>query len=282
MTIERDTRTRIVLSWLREDAHENAERVLLRALDEVDATPQRHRLGAARRTLDMRAVRISLAAAAVVAVAMLGYRFVAAPIEPGVTTSPTAKPTPEAAIRVWDGPGALAPGAWAMDVGTIRVTFEVPAGWQENTVPDVIWTAGSDAHIGFGFVDNLYVDPCDTTAEREPPVGPSVDALATALANLPGIEATGPTGVALGGFAGKVIEFDLSGSASPCKGELPSLWHVSSNDEAAPLETGAQTRVHILDVEGQRLVVTTVDRHPLSPLQVAELQAILDSIEIEP
>ena len=38
MTTERDTSTRIVLSWLREDAHENAEHALLRALDEdVDA-----------------------------------------------------------------------------------------------------------------------------------------------------------------------------------------------------------------------------------------------------
>ena len=35
MTIERDPRARIVLSWLREETHENAERVLLRALDEV-------------------------------------------------------------------------------------------------------------------------------------------------------------------------------------------------------------------------------------------------------
>ena len=41
MTIEHDPRTRIVLSWLREDAHENPEHMLLRALDEVDATPQR-------------------------------------------------------------------------------------------------------------------------------------------------------------------------------------------------------------------------------------------------
>ena len=40
MTTERDARTRIVLSWLREDAREDAERVLLSALDEVDTTPQ--------------------------------------------------------------------------------------------------------------------------------------------------------------------------------------------------------------------------------------------------
>ena len=43
MTTEGDPRTRIVMSWLREDAHEDAERVLLRALDEVDATSQRGR-----------------------------------------------------------------------------------------------------------------------------------------------------------------------------------------------------------------------------------------------
>ena len=38
MTTEHDPRTRIVLSWLREDARENPERMLLRPLDEVDAT----------------------------------------------------------------------------------------------------------------------------------------------------------------------------------------------------------------------------------------------------
>ena len=45
MTTEHDPRTRIVLSWLREDAHENPEQMLLRALDEVDATPQRRSWG---------------------------------------------------------------------------------------------------------------------------------------------------------------------------------------------------------------------------------------------
>ena len=43
MTTERDPRTRIVLSWLHADAHEDAEGVLRRALDEVDATSQRGR-----------------------------------------------------------------------------------------------------------------------------------------------------------------------------------------------------------------------------------------------
>ena len=50
MTAERDPDTRIVLSWLREESHENAERVLLRVFDEVDTTPQRRSWWPAWRT----------------------------------------------------------------------------------------------------------------------------------------------------------------------------------------------------------------------------------------
>ena len=74
MTTERDPGTRIVLSWLREDAHENAERVLLRALDEVDTTPQRGRCWPARRFADMNSfAKLAIGAAAVVAVAVAGH-----------------------------------------------------------------------------------------------------------------------------------------------------------------------------------------------------------------
>jgi hypothetical protein len=92
-----------------------------------------------------------------------------------------------------------------MDIGSIRVSFEIPSGWQENIVPDVIWLANSDARFGFGLVDNLYAGPCDSSALMEPPVGPAVDDLATALASLPGIEATGPTDVVIGGFDGQLV-----------------------------------------------------------------------------
>ena len=94
MTTERDPRTRIVLSWLREDAHENAERVLLRALDEVDATPQRRSLGGRRggRT-DMNSYAEAIvAAAAVLVIAVVGYQFL--PGNGGVGSQPTIAPSP--------------------------------------------------------------------------------------------------------------------------------------------------------------------------------------------
>ena len=75
MTTERDPRTRIVLSWLREEAHENAERVLLRAFDEVDSTPQRRSWWPARRTNHMNTYAKLIAVAAVLVVAIVGYQF---------------------------------------------------------------------------------------------------------------------------------------------------------------------------------------------------------------
>ena len=75
MTTERDPRTRIVLSWLHEDAHEDAERLLLRALDEVDTTPQR-RPWSARRFTDMNTyAKLAIAAAAVLVVAFAGFQL---------------------------------------------------------------------------------------------------------------------------------------------------------------------------------------------------------------
>ena len=64
MTNEHDPRTRIVLSWLHEDAHENAERYLLRALDEVDTTPQRRPWWPTRRTNRMSSYATLIAAGA--------------------------------------------------------------------------------------------------------------------------------------------------------------------------------------------------------------------------
>jgi hypothetical protein len=76
MNTEHDYRTRIVLSWLREDAHENAERMLLRALDEVDATPQRRSWWPARRSNRMNTyAKLIVAAAAVLVVAVIGYQL---------------------------------------------------------------------------------------------------------------------------------------------------------------------------------------------------------------
>ena len=92
MTTDRDSRTRIVLSWLREDGHENAERMLLRALDEVDATPQRRSWWPAWRFDRMNTyAKLIAAAATVLLVGVVAYQFL--PGNGGVGGQPTIAPS---------------------------------------------------------------------------------------------------------------------------------------------------------------------------------------------
>ena len=72
MSTDRDV-TRIVRSWLHEDAHEDADRVLDLVLDLVDTTPQRRASWLARRVPTMNNyARLGLVAAAVLAVVIVG------------------------------------------------------------------------------------------------------------------------------------------------------------------------------------------------------------------
>ncbi len=110
MTTERDPATRIVLSWLREETHEDAERVLLRALDEVDTTPQRRSWWLAWRTDPMSTyAKLLAAAAAVLVVAVVGYNFL--PGRGGVGGQPTIAPSPS------PSQGLLARGTFTAQVG---------------------------------------------------------------------------------------------------------------------------------------------------------------------
>ena len=93
MTTERDHRTHIVLSWLREETHENAERVLLLALDEVDTTPQRRSWWPAWRATPMNTyLKLIAAAAGVLVVAVVGYQLFL-PRSGGIAGQPTVTPS---------------------------------------------------------------------------------------------------------------------------------------------------------------------------------------------
>jgi hypothetical protein len=96
MTTEHDPRTRIVLSWLREEAYENPEHLLLRALDEVDATPQRRSWPAWRYNRMNTYAKLIVAAAAVLVVAVVGYQFL--PASGGVGGEPTVAPSPSPSL----------------------------------------------------------------------------------------------------------------------------------------------------------------------------------------
>lgn len=235
------------------------------------------------------ALRIAAAAAVVLVVAYLGIRFLPSsgtggPPEPTTTPSPIPSPSPTA-IDYTDYPGggeALNPGPYVITaVSPFRITFTVPSGWYKGVVDHAVWYDATNASVGFGKVNNLYVDPCAISLGlQDPAVGPTVDDLATALSNLPGVEAPAPTDVTVGGFAGK--QLDLTGSAAwqSCDGPNNEPLLTPSGIEGTP-GTDGQFRVWILDVGGNRLVIVGNDWPDSSWADGSPNQALLDSIQID-
>jgi hypothetical protein len=94
MSTDRDV-TRIVRSWLHEDAHEDADRVLDMVVNLVDTTPQRRPSWLARRTPTMNSyARLGLVAAAVLAVVIVGIGLLGRSPDVGPATSSSPVPSP--------------------------------------------------------------------------------------------------------------------------------------------------------------------------------------------
>ena len=147
-------------------------------------------------------------------------------------------------------------------------------------------SCGTDAgtRLSFTVVDNLYVDPCDPDRGlREPAVGPSVDDLTRALATVPGWEIAEVTEDHFYGFAGNGVQLTAPADLSTCKAGESRLLHTLGSPGYAPaLGNGEHHALRILNVEGTRLVVDAISTTETSAQELAELKAVVDSIEIQP
>ncbi len=139
--------------------------------------------------------------------------------------------------------------------------------------------------MGLGRGSWLRSDPCltaeqDAAPDGAPPdvvVGPSVDDFANALADHPLLDATDPVPVTLGGYSGKYVDLQLPADLTRCDvGYYP--W------EPGIYAQGPSHRWHlwILDVDGIRVVAAAMDYAGTSAQHRAELDSIVQSIQIEP
>jgi hypothetical protein len=227
---------------------------------------------------------------------------------PDSAASPTPTIQDVTELELGDFP-ALEPGTYFIDPDAgpstpLRVVYEVPVqGWSSwigaAKFADEGWVA-----VSITSVTNLVRHGCRDHSPADPPVGPSVDDLATALADLAPFRVTSPPkDVTIYGYSGKHLEltvpdipfeFRRDGTLfTECTG---FDWHVKYlMSWIAPhlvgrggyafygyTAPGATEEFWILDVEGTRLVISAV-RSPGSPSEdLAEQGAILDSIRIEP
>lgn len=198
---------------------------------------------------------------------------------PSSTPAPAASPLP---LEVTP----LGPGTYSLQSFPVALSFEVPAEWvacSASTVEQSVCYKPSDtaSAIGVAFliVDNVVADPCSPGEEPlDPPVGPSVDDLVTAISGLEGFEATAPLEISVDGFAGK--EFTVTAPAdATC--ELKT-WATANRTNG--VGAGEVNVLRILDVAGTRILISGA-YHPQDPApaeHLAAIEQVMDSVRLQP
>ena len=276
MSGERDI-DRVVRSWLHEDRHEDATRVLDSVLVELDTAPQRRSSWAARRFPTMNnMLRVGLVTAAVVIIAVIALNFL--PGSPGPGSEPTPKPSTAAAATAEPASYNLT----TPEIAPIRLVLTLPAGWAGEE-----WNVETtDVALGLYPVDNVYGDPCHWQGSLpDPPVGTTVDDLATALANQPTRDAT-VDDVTLGGYRGKVVHMSVPADINFGDCDLGQF----ANWSEAGLDTpsryaqgpGQLEDVYILDVHGTRVVLDASWLPSAPAADLAALNDMLATLTIQP
>lgn len=256
--------------------------------------------------------KLAIAAAAVVVALFIGANLL--PRAPGVgSATPTAAPLPSATpAALVDGPLAagryvIAPFASGNGIclgdqqpgcsespadDTIRVTFTVPTGWAG--IGDTIWRAveknSPPGGAGLLFSRGPWLHSTERfcqpgTGAPTISTGTTVAEFVDALVAHPDLDVTAPTDVTLAGYSGKYLELQApdniaTNQDNPADGECAYyfVW------EPGIYAQGPNHLWHlwVLDVEGTRVVVRS-DTYPGTTAQIqAELNAIVESIEIEP
>lgn len=180
----------------------------------------------------------------------------------------------------------------------VKVQFTIPAGssgwrsWIGSFKPQ----AGRPYQwVGLSVINvtNVVTHGCTNHTQSSPVVGPTVDDLATALAELEPFEVTTePTPVTIYGHSGTYLALTVPPMETKVRGD--TLAFTDCMDEqlkswiGAPLSygfwgytgPGMVEELWVLDVDGRRLLISANYRPDSPPQDVAELRSILDSIEI--
>lgn len=152
-----------------------------------------------------------------------------------------------------------------------------------------------DHAVNLVTVTNVVRDGCRDQSPVEPAIGPTVDDLAAALSNLAPFEVTSPpSDVKAFGYQGKHLVLRVPNLANvgegadrqfrDCTSGVLHSWisPVTNSFYGYNGEPGRTEEFWILDVYGTRLVIATNTSPDASPADVAEIDAIVDSIRIQP
>ena len=292
MSAARDV-NRIVRSWIREEEHDSADRVLEIVLSRLETTPQRRPFWPPRRFATVNGyAKLAIAAAAVLVVAIIGYQFLprtgGVGGQPTPAPSPTTIPSPSASILPLLIDGALLPGTYRKVRFTNQpLTLNVPApGWAhvDNFITKGDAWDGNGVTLATWQVSHIYSDSCNW--EGTLVAVDSAPSVVAALVAQQGHTTSGPSDTTLGGQPATRIELSLEASfdVAACDRSIVRLWPDAGPREqyGLPIYPGQTSVVYVVDHGVFTTLVVSIQNDDSAPADVTEMDAILASIQFVP
>jgi hypothetical protein len=241
----------LIKAYLAEGPAELPDRSFEAVRDATERTRQRRSVGLPRLPAMSDSARL-LVAATLLLVVFVGFNVIG-PLSQQPPTAPTPTPTPTAT------PGPLPSPSPSAEPGTFRVTSDFPVQatlmlpdrWSDCSAGPLeqgICAADGLGGVGFMIIDNVVAEPC-VDVGLDPPVGPTVDDLAAAIAALPGFTSTPAIDVTVDGHPGK--ELTVTAPDDVACALLTWMGPTRTNGVGA----AEINRIRIVDVDGVRILI---------------------------
>jgi hypothetical protein len=225
-----------------------------------------------------------LVLALVAAAVAVGSRDERTPVGHPTPTPSSSLPGPLSHELISGIDRQLQPGRYWLSRGDLFVSFDVPAGW--SNLGDLAVLGDGRTFVSFWLVDQVAIDPCHWAGRWRDP-GTSVDQLVEALNAQPG--ATDARAVAIAGYEGLSMKLRVPGNVpfkdcdvapGPPGAVEPVYIRWWMGDTGFRHWPHQIDQVWILDVHGERLVITAGSFRDTSARTRAQIDSIVDSISI--
>ena len=303
MNSDRDFET-TAAEWLNAGSDTTPPHVIDAVLLAARSTPQERDLRIPLRTPTInKFATFGFGAAAVVVVLLVAAQLFGWPRNVGSIGEPTPTPgataagsSPSASVASRPFPVGdcrrfpeLEAGTYGAAIGASSMTVSVPIGWYGISSSDgfKVWShscllAGS-ATLEVSLVSLVYSSACDGQGTAVETVTPA-DVTAALAAQTDHRTTTGPSDTTIAGYPATRLEFSTSGGPETCNGG--PLWRAPGGGEGPTMHWGEGSgkflTVYVVDVDGSALAIAVDSGAPDEPADVAELDAIVDSLRIEP
>jgi hypothetical protein len=189
--------------------------------------------------------------------------------------------------------GLVPPGTYRMgEMASIVLT--VPAGWTGSAADLYRYSIGTDLRkhrdqpgelaVWVDASDGIKVYP--SVCGSDPvPAGPTVDDLVTAIRAQEGSEISEPVAVTIGGRDVQRFEISFGQGVHPadCEDGIARVWHSDASGYVSTYAGVPTTEtVYMVQTDAGRIVFGFWHMDDASAADIAEWQAIIDSMVIEP